>query len=123
MIKTWPHLNALDYWLTPMKKNMTPRLPVLAALALLTLLNSGCTSIRARTEMPDDDWAVYPGLRRDVSDLNDAFTGKLKGQAWSPVVVAPILVADMPVSVGLDTVGLPYDIYRVTSLPAESAQP
>ena len=106
-----------------MKTIMTPRLLTVAALALLTLMHSGCTSIRARTEMPDNDWKVYPGMRRDVSDLDDAFTGKLKGQAWSPTMVVPILVADMPFSATLDTLALPYDIYRVTTLTAQPPQP
>jgi uncharacterized protein YceK len=106
-----------------MKSNLTPRLPTGAALALLTLLNSGCTSIRARTEMPENDWNVYPGVRRDVSELGDAFTGNLKGPAWSPVLVAPILVADMPFSATMDTVALPYDLYRVSTLPEQAPKP
>ncbi len=119
----WSQSHPTTIGKTKMKTITTPRLLTGAALALLTLMHSGCTSIRARTELPDNDWKVYPGMRRGVADLDNAFTGKLKGQTWSPAVVVPILVADMPLSATLDTVALPYDIYRVTTLPAEPPQP
>lgn len=87
----------------------------LACLILITSLGSGCTSIRSRTEMPDNDWKVYPGARQDISELGDAFTGKIKGPAWSPVMVVPILIADLPCSTVMDTGALPYDLYKISN--------
>ncbi len=97
-----------------MKRPSVPtdaRLP--ATLVVLALLISGCSSIRARTELNPDHWQVYPGIQRDVSDLGDAFSGKLKGPAWTPAVVVPMLVGDLPFSTAFDTLALPYDIYRI----------
>jgi uncharacterized protein YceK len=102
---------------------MNRRLPLLTTLTLITLAGSGCTSIRARTELSPADWTLYPGVRRDVSDLGDAFEGKLNGPGWSPFMVAPILIADLPFSAGLDTLALPYDVNRVASKTEESSGP
>ena len=93
----------------------------LAALALIAGVVTGCTTVRARTEMPPDDWKVYPGVRRDVTDLTDAFEGKLKGPAWTPAMVVPILVGDMPFSTVVDTGALPYDLYRIQQLDVPEA--
>jgi len=93
------------------------------AVAFLILLLAGCSSVRSRTEMATDDWKVYPGVRRDLSDLDDAFAGKLKGPDWTPAVVVPILVGDIPFSTLVDTAALPYDIYRVEKNTDVSSQP
>jgi uncharacterized protein YceK len=90
---------------------------LLRSLLLTTLLASGCTSIRTRTELPAADWKIYPGVQRDVADLGLAFEGKLKGPAWTPVMVVPILIADAPFSGALDTLALPYDLYRLEAEP------
>ena len=95
---------------------------ILAALALITGLVSGCTTVRARTEMPSDDWKVYPGIRRDVTDLEDAFAGKLKGPAWTTTMVVPILVGDMPFSTVVDTGAFPYDLFRIQQLDTPEAE-
>lgn len=92
---------------------MNQRQLISAFLVLTALLGAGCTSIRTRTELPATNWTLYPGIQRDAADLGDAFEGKLKGPAWTPVMVVPILVIDLPFSALLDTVALPYDIYRV----------
>ena len=93
----------------------------LAALALIAGVFTGCTSVRARTEMPTGDWKVYPGVRRDVTDLADTFEGKLKGPAWTSAIVVPILVGDMPFSTVVDTGALPYDLYRIQQLDVPEA--
>jgi uncharacterized protein YceK len=93
------------------------------AVALLVLMLAGCTSVRSRTDMAADDWKVYPGVRRDFSDLDDAFAGKLRGPDWTAAMVIPILLGDIPFSTLVDTAALPYDIYRVEKMPNESAQP
>lgn len=92
---------------------MNQRQLLMTVLVLTALLGAGCTSIRTRTELRAADWSLYPGIMRDASDLGDAFEGKLKGPSWTPVVVVPILIIDLPFSALLDTVALPYDIYRV----------
>lgn len=93
------------------------------ALALIATIFTGCSSVRSRTEMPPDDWTVYPGLRRDFSDMGDAFEGKIKGPDWSPAVVIPILIGDIPFSTVVDSAALPYDIYRVTQQNDQGIQP
>jgi uncharacterized protein YceK len=93
------------------------------AVAVLVIVIGGCSSVRSRTEMATDDWKVYPGVRRDFSDLDDAFAGKLKGPDWTPAMVGPILVGDIPFSSLVDTAALPYDIYRVENKPDEPSQP
>ena len=82
-------------------------------LTVLFMMNTGCSSIRARNDQREDQWTVYPGIKRDVADLGDAFGGKIKGDSWSPAVVVPILLADMPCSTAMDTVALPYDLFRM----------
>ena len=102
---------------------MTPYRLKLVAVAFLVILISGCSSVRSRTEMATDDWKVYPGVRRDFSDLDDAFAGKIKGPDWTPAMVVPILVGDIPFSTVVDTAALPYDLYRVEQNTDESSQP
>lgn len=96
------------------------------ALPLLLLLmagTSGCSSIRSRVDRADADWAVYPGVATDFSDLASAFEGKLKGPEWTPVVVIPMLLADLPISAAFDTIALPYDLSRIALQPSSDAKP
>lgn len=92
---------------------MTSRLTSGIALTVLILMVSGCSSVRSRTEMSTENWKVYPGVRQDFSDLDDAFAGKLKGPDWTPAMVVPILVGDIPFSTVVDTAALPYDLYQI----------
>lgn len=84
-----------------------------AAVALLSILVSGCTSIRTRNEMLRENWDIYPGVQRDVTEIGDAFSGKLGKPGWINAVIAPILLIDLPLSATFDTIALPYDLYRV----------
>lgn len=91
------------------------------ALPLLLVLmagDSGCSSIRSRVDRADADWIVYPGVATDFSDLVSAFEGQLKGPEWTPVVVVPMLLADLPISAAFDTIALPYDLTRIAIRPS-----
>ena len=90
---------------------------ILLFLTLTALLNTSCSSIRSRTERPADQWTVYPGVQRDIADLEAAFEGKFKGPAWTAAVVTPFLLADLPFSAAFDTLALPYDGYRQSENP------
>lgn len=80
---------------------------------LLSFLVSGCSSIRARTETPDKEWTVYPGIQRDVKDTGELFSGKSSDPVWAKGMVATMLVIDLPFSAVFDTVVAPYDLYRI----------
>jgi uncharacterized protein YceK len=85
-----------------------------AAIVFLSVLVSGCSSIRARTEILDDkEWTVYPGVRQDVKEMGDVFSGERPGRRWLNGVVASILVLDLPFSAVFDTMAAPYDWYRI----------
>lgn len=93
------------------------------ALPLLLALmagDSGCSSIRSRVDRADADWTAYPGVATDFSDLSSAFEGNLKGPVWTPVVVVPMLLADLPISAAFDTIALPYDLTRMAIRPSET---
>jgi uncharacterized protein YceK len=83
------------------------------AAVLLGFLVSGCSSIRARTETPDKEWTVYPGIKRDVKDTDELFSGKSSDPVWAKGMVATMLVIDLPFSAVFDTVAAPYDLYRI----------
>lgn len=93
---------------------------VIALSILLVLMagDSGCSSIRSRVDRADADWTVYPGVATDFSDLGSAFEGKLKGPEWTPVVVVPMLLTDLPISAAFDTIALPYDLARMAIRPS-----
>jgi len=80
---------------------------------LLSFLVTGCSSIRARSETPDREWTVYPGIQRDVKDTGELFSGKSSDPGWVKGMVATMLVIDLPFSAMLDTVAAPYDLYRI----------
>lgn len=90
---------------------------ILITIVLSLSLLSGCSSVRSRVDTPESRWTVYPGVQRDGVDLVTTVEGKLN-PAWTGVLVAPILVLDLPFSLVLDTLALPYDLY-VISEPAE----
>lgn len=92
---------------------MKDNIPRWIIVALSVTLASGCTSIRTRADLLRDDWQLYPGLRQGVADFGSALSGDLRKPAWLNGVLAPLLLADLPVSAALDTLALPYDIYRV----------
>ena len=85
----------------------------LAMVVLMSLLMIGCSSIRARTETPDKEWIVYPGIQLDVKETGELFSGKRSEADWIKGLIATILIADLPFSAVFDTVVAPYDLYRI----------
>ena len=90
---------------------------ILITIVLSLSLLSGCSSVRSRIDTPESHWTVYPGIQRDGSDLVTTVEGKLN-PAWTGILVGPVLVLDLPFSLVLDTLALPYDLH-VISEPAE----
>ena len=83
-------------------------------LILIAILASGCASIRARTEvLPRQGWTVYPGARQGAQDIEAAVDGRLPYPRWVQVLLLPAFVADLPLGAALDTLALPYDLYRI----------
>ncbi len=82
-------------------------------VVLMSFLMFGCSSIRARTETPDKEWTVYPGIQLDVKETGELFSSERSEPDWIKGVVAAILIADLPFSAVFDTVVVPYDLYRI----------
>lgn len=92
---------------------MKTPIKLIFAMALAGVLLSACTSMRTRYDTPRENWSIYPGVRKDITEIGSAFRGELRTPAWVNGVVAPILLVDLPVSATFDTVALPYDLCRV----------
>ncbi|MGR8980432.1 MAG: YceK/YidQ family lipoprotein [Gammaproteobacteria bacterium] len=92
-----------------------------AFVVFLSVFILGCSSIRARTDVPDDkEWTFYPGVKQDVNDMGRLIRGEpLKSgddssdAGWLKGMTAVILVFDLPFSAVFDTVVAPYDLYRI----------
>lgn len=76
------------------------RRAALLGCAGVTVILGGCSSIMTHT---GPHQGYYPGTRNDVRMIKDKDTG------W---VMTPFLALDLPFSAVLDTLLLPYDIYR-----------
>lgn len=94
-----------------------------AAIVLVIAFADGCSSIRARTEILENDWAVYPGVRQDVKEMGGIFKGERSAPGWVNGLVTSVLVFDLPFSAIFDTFVLPYDWYRIRNpRPAEETR-
>jgi len=82
-------------------------------LVFMSFLISSCSSIRARTETPDKEWTVYPGIRQDIKDTGGVFSGKSSDPGWVKGLITTILIVDLPFSAAFDTIAMPYDLYRI----------
>jgi uncharacterized protein YceK len=84
-----------------------------AVVALLSAAMCGCSSIRARNEIPNEEWTVYPGSRKDVKEMGEIFKGERTEPGWVKGLITTILIVDLPISTVFDTVIAPYDVYRI----------
>jgi len=84
-----------------------------AVVVFMSFLMFGCSSIRARTEPPDKEWTVYPGIQQDVKETGELFSSERSEADWVKWLIAAILIADLPFSAVFDTVVAPYDLYRI----------
>jgi len=84
-----------------------------AVIVFMSFLMSGCSSIRARTGIPAQEWTVYPGIQQDLKETAEIFSGKRPEPDWVKGLIAAILFADLPFSVVFDTVLVPYDLYQI----------
>jgi len=87
-----------------------------ALVVFISILMSGCSSIRARTEASDKKWTVYPGIQQDVKETGKLFSGERSEPDWEKGLIATILIFDLPFSAVFDTVVVPYDLYRIYTL-------
>ena len=84
-----------------------------ALIVLISFLMAGCSSIRARTGTPAQEWTVYPGIKRDLNETDELLSAKRPEPDWVKGVIAAILIADLPFSALFDTAVMPYDLYRI----------
>ena len=84
-----------------------------AVVIFMSLLMFGCSSIRARTEIANKEWTVYPGIQEDLKDTDELFSGKNSEPGWIKGVMTTIYIVDLPFSTVFDTVVMPYDLYRI----------
>jgi uncharacterized protein YceK len=84
-----------------------------AVVVFTSFLMIGCSSIRARTETPDKEWTVYPGIQLDVKDTGELFSGKSSEPYWIKGIMTTVYIVDLPFSTVFDTVLAPYDLYRI----------
>jgi uncharacterized protein YceK len=84
-----------------------------AVVVFTSFLMIGCSSIRARTETPDKEWTVYPGIQLDVKDTSELFSGKSSEPYWIKGIMTTIYIVDLPFSTVFDTVLVPYDLYQI----------
>jgi len=84
-----------------------------AVVALLSIIMFGCSSIRARNEIPNEKWTVYPGPKKDVEEMGEIFKGERTEPGWIKRLITTILIIDLPISTAFDTVVAPYDVYRI----------
>lgn len=91
------------------------------AVVLLSIFMLSCTSIRARTEiLQNNQWGVYPGVQQDVKEMQQLAAGEHPESSkdnhsesgWMKGILATILVIDLPFSTIFDTLAVPYDLYR-----------
>ncbi len=82
-------------------------------IVFMSCLILSCSSIRARTETPNKEWTVYPGIRQDIKDTGGVFSGKSSDPGWVKGLVTTILIVDLPFSAAFDTIVMPYDLYRI----------
>ncbi|MFZ2171356.1 MAG: YceK/YidQ family lipoprotein [Methylococcaceae bacterium] len=92
---------------------MKSDIKIWAVVVLTSFLIIGCSSIRARTETPDKEWTVYPGIQQDVKETGELFGGERSEPDWIKGVIAAILIADLPFSAVFDTFAAPYDLYKI----------
>jgi uncharacterized protein YceK len=95
------------------EKAMKSNIGKWAAVVLMSFLMAGCSSIRARTEILDKKWSVYPGIQQDVKETDELFSGERSEPDWVKGLIATILIVDLPFSAIFDTLVMPYDLYRI----------
>jgi uncharacterized protein YceK len=86
-----------------------------AVVVFISFFMIGCSSIRARTETPDKEWTVYPGIQQDIKETSELFSGERSEPDWVTGLIATILIFDLPFSAVFDTVVVPYDLYRINT--------
>lgn len=92
-----------------MKANTGRRVVVV----LLSIIMFGCSSIRARDEITNEEWTVYPGPQKSIKEMGEIFSGERPEPRWIKGLITTILIFDLPISTVFDTVVIPYDVYRI----------
>lgn len=92
-------------------------------MVLFSLLVTGCSSIRARTETLESEWRIYPGVRQDVQEMSEIFRGERLQSAWLNALVTFMLAVDLPFSSLFDTFALPYDLSQISNPKASQGYP
>ena len=97
-------------------------------LGFLILPITGCMSLSTHaaefSDKPKSGWNrvafsakyVYPGVQADVASIAVLFDRQYMSHSTSSLMIinAPFFILDTPLSLGMDTLLLPYDLYMVT---------
>lgn len=104
---------------------LSPRLIAL----LLIACNIGCASVGVRTGAYSERAAIYPATAIDAGIVSYVVirpfipyvdpTFSPDAQEGLVYLFAPVSIIDLPLAVALDTLLLPYDIYRLRNKQAE----
>ena len=106
------------------------KLLLATTLFALTLCLQGCGTIASRSEYREPEaWPVYPGTHYDLTGITMCFSGTAMGtspscgQKIAMYTLVPIcLLVDLPISILLDTLLLPYDINHTHGHLEESSE-
>jgi uncharacterized protein YceK len=91
-----------------------------AVVILMSFLTLNCSSIRARNDISAIEWTVYPGIKKDIKETGELFSGKRSEPGWVKGLITSLLIIDLPFSAVFDTIVVPYDLYRMNA--SESAE-
>lgn len=83
----------------------------------LVLVSLGCSSIGVRVNGNSyTPRYIYPGVQEDIKIARAPFRGYASkpGETFSmPLFVLPLAIVDVPLSLAVDTLCLPYDLWMV----------
>lgn len=100
------HMQLLDI------KSVAGRIIALISLGCLLLIDSGCGTVVMRVGMGDDlHGEVYPATQGDAAMIGGSLLqgGLFRNEPLAPLF-ALVSIADLPISLGLDTILLPVDL-------------
>ena len=97
-----------DLGVVRLERSITNRHFLFLACCVLSTFCTGCASIWCHVDRDLDNARVYPGATQDARLLAhpNEITQMPKGIAY------PFIVVDLPASAAVDTVLLPFDLFR-----------
>ena len=81
---------------------------------LSALLLSGCATVAVRAYGEPSSYGVYPAVKGDILAVAMTHSSEASNvlPAWEKPLLDLLVLIDLPVSIVLDTILLPFDIYN-----------